>query len=98
MHLSLKSRRKPTVTATIISFSLTLVAASIATLVGVVPAHAAPAVEGVDAEVLLLVVPLCALVFAIMFEVARIALRGPIGAMPLQVQSIRHWRGQRPDQ
>ena len=54
----------------IIGFSLTLVGAGVAMLLGLVPQRMLPALDGMDATVLLLFVPLCALTLAILFEAA----------------------------
>jgi hypothetical protein len=64
----------PTITA--ISFSLTFVGMSVALLAGMLPPSFAGLAAPVDLGVLLLVVPLCALVLAMMAEVLRAAIRG----------------------
>jgi hypothetical protein len=74
---SIKSGRvQGFLTAAVVSFSLTLLAAGIAVLSGLAPLHAASSGQRVDIGALLLVVPLVALVLAMAIEVARIALRG----------------------
>lgn len=62
--------------AAIIGFSLTLVGAGVAMLLGLVPQRMLPALDGIDATVVLLFVPLCALTLAILFEAARTSLGG----------------------
>ncbi|MHB1110849.1 MAG: hypothetical protein ACYCZU_11110 [Devosia sp.] len=66
------------ISASIISFSLTFVGVSLAVLAGYLPARQALSTGKLDAEVVLLFVPLCALVFAIVAEVLRIAAKGPL--------------------
>lgn len=70
--------------AAIISFSLTFVGVGLAVLAGYLPAHQVVLQGHVDVEVLLLFVPLCALVFAIVAEVLRSAASGQLrsGARP----------------
>jgi len=74
------SRRKagasPLAAAAVIGFSLTLVAAGLAILMGVVPSRTMLGAQGIDATVLLLFVPLCALTFAILAEAVRATVTG----------------------
>lgn len=62
--------------AAVIGFSLTLVGAGVAMLMGLVPQRTLPALDGVDATVFLLFVPLCALTLAILAEAVRSSLTG----------------------
>jgi hypothetical protein len=62
--------------AAAIGFSLTFVAAGIAVLMGLVPPRMMLGLGGLDATVLLLFVPLCALTFAILAEAVRATLTG----------------------
>ena len=62
----------------VISFSLTFVGVGLAVLAGYLPTQQALLAGRIDAEVVLLFVPLCALVFAIVAEAIRIALKGPL--------------------
>jgi hypothetical protein len=61
--------------ATAISFSLTFVGAGIALLLGIIPQRAIIGAGEIDTAVVLLFVPLCALLFAILVEVVRSILR-----------------------
>ncbi len=61
--------------ATAISFSLTFVVAGIALLLGIIPPRAIIGGGDVDTAVVLLFVPLCALILAILVEVVRSILR-----------------------
>ena len=61
--------------ATAISFSLTFVGAGIALLLGIIPPRAIVGGGEIDTAVVLLFVPLCALLFAILIEVVRASLR-----------------------
>ena len=64
-----------------------------ALIAGVTPASAASLAQKVDTQVAVFMVPLTILVLAILFEVARIALRGniPVEA-PLRRSSSRYWK------
>ncbi|MGN6486438.1 MAG: hypothetical protein ACTHLT_01295 [Devosia sp.] len=62
--------------AAAIGFSLTLVAAGLAILLGFVPPRTMVGAQAVDATVLLLFVPLCALTFAILAEAVRATVTG----------------------
>ena len=86
-----KAAQMTSVTA--ISFSLTFVGVSLALLAGVLPARVVAFGEGLDAGVLLLFLPLCALAFAIVAEVLRAAVKGPlrIGAPP-RTRPLSGWR------
>lgn len=75
------ARRNALTTVTVIAFSLTFAIAGIALLFGLLPSNASllsTARGSVDAGVVLLVVPLVALVLAILIEATRLTLRGPI--------------------
>lgn len=75
------ARRNALTTVTVIAFSLTFAIAGIALLLGLLPSQAnllSTARGSVDAGVVLLVVPLVALVLAILVEAVRLTLRGPI--------------------
>src|SRR5262245_23519265 len=79
---------------TAISFSLTFVGVSLALLAGVLPQKFASLDMPVDMGVVLLLVPLCALVLAMMAEVLRAAARGALPKRPVRTASalIREWR------
>lgn len=82
MKFLAQARRRALTTATIISFSLTFALAGFALLLGVLPQDAtvmeASNGSSVETGVVLLLVPLVALVAAILFEAIRLAWRGPI--------------------
>lgn len=61
--------------ATAISFSLTFVGAGIALLLGIIPPRTIVGAGEIDTAVVLLFVPLCALILAILVEVVRAILR-----------------------
>ena len=88
-------RARAFTTATIISFSLTILAASIAILTGLVPLKPMSFAERVDVGSLLFVTPIMALVLAIVFEVARIALTRPDLPEPRRQQAVRWSPGRR---
>jgi uncharacterized membrane protein len=82
-------------TATIVSFSLTILAASIAILSGLVPLKPMSFAERIDVGSLLFVAPIVALVLAIVFEVTRIALTRPDLPEPRRQQAVRWSPGRR---
>ncbi len=80
--------------AAVIGFSLTLVGTGVAMLFGLVPQRMLPALDGIDATILLLFVPLCALTFAILAEAVRSTLSGsfrPVPA-PSHASRLEPWR------
>lgn len=64
--------------AAVIGFSLTFVGAGVAMLLGFVPHRMLPALDGIDATILLLFVPLCALTLAILAEAVRASFAGSL--------------------
>ena len=76
-----------------ISFSLTFVAVSIAMMFGLLPSTAPIFHASLDAGVVLLLAPLCALCAAILVEVLRAALRGlPRVRDPIDAPALSGWR------
>lgn len=71
------ARRSALTTVTVISFSLTFVLAGLALLLLLLP-EPARAIGSVDLGVVLLLVPLLALVAAMLVQATRLALRGPL--------------------
>lgn len=69
------SRPAVLTTASIVSFSLTLLGAGLAVLAGAVPLSALTLAERVDVGSLLFMAPLLILLLALVFEASRIALR-----------------------
>lgn len=79
--------------AAVIAFSLTLVGAGIAMLVGLVPHRMLPALDGIDATIVLLFVPLCALTLAILAEATRAAFGGALRPAPVRgANPLEPWR------
>lgn len=80
--------------AAVIAFSLTLVGAGLAMLFGFVPHRMLPALDGIDATILLLFVPLCALTLAILAEAVRATFSGSV--RPVEARShvarLEPWR------
>jgi uncharacterized membrane protein len=72
----------PLSAATAIGFSLTFVVAGVALLAGLVPDSLLFGAQSVDTGVVLLFVPLCALLVAIMGEAVRATLNNGITAAP----------------
>ena len=76
-----------------ISFSLTFVGVSVALLMGALPASIASIQPPVDLGVLMLMVPLCALVFTMLAEVLLAAIRGlPRIRAPRPTPALSAWR------
>ena len=90
------TRRHALTTATVIGFSLTFVGAGVAVLLGLLPDDVSPIASAfgpIDSGVVLLLVPLCALVFAMLVEATRLALRGPLQiAQPRPTPVLSEWR------
>lgn len=79
--------------AAAISFSLTFVGAGVALLLGIIPPTAIIGAGEIDTAVVLLFVPLCALLFAILVEVARSTLREGVQApKPRQSSRLSAWK------
>ncbi len=91
------SRRKAQAftTTTIVSFSLTLLAGAIAVLTGLVPLRHVSFAERIDIGSMLFVMPVVALVLAMVFEVTRIALTRPELPAPRQKQALKWTPGRR---
>ena len=97
---SAKPRRKPSravvfTTSTIVSFSLTLLAAGIAVLTGLLPLHALTRIERIDLGSLLFLMPVVALVLGVCFEVVRIAMQSADLPEPRRRQAVRWSPGRR---
>ena len=92
-----RNRRKAVAftTATIVSFSLTLLGASVAVLSGLVPLRSLSLGERVDVGALLFLTPLVALLLAVCFEVVRIALRSADLPEPRRWQAVQWSPGRR---
>ena len=88
-------RARAFTTTTIVSFSLTILGASIAVLSGLVPLRPMSFAERIDVGSLLFVAPIVALVLAIVFEVTRIALTRPDLPQPRRQQAVRWSPGRR---
>lgn len=85
--------RNPLNAAAAISFSLTFLAAGIALLVGIIPSRVIVGMSEVDVGVVLLFVPLCALLLAIIVEVVRSIMRDGISQpAPRKTNSLDAWK------
>ena len=82
-------------TATVASFSLTLLGASLAVFSGLVPLHALTVTGRTTVGVFLFLVPIVALVLAVCVEVVRIALRRAELPEPRRRQTVRWAPGHR---
>lgn len=92
-----RKRNRATVftTATIVSFSFTLLAAGIAILTGLLPLKSLSFGQRVDVGSLLFMMPVVALVLGVCVEVTRIALRRQELPEPARSQAIRWSPGRR---
>jgi hypothetical protein len=92
MHKSTSSTRKGFRRLAIASTALLGLGSVAALIAGVTPATAANLASHPDTQVAVFMVPLTILVVAILFEAARIALRGalPVEAPPPR-STLRHW-------
>lgn len=91
------ARRHALTTTTVIAFSLTFVLAGIALLLGYLPETTSflktPSGASIDTGVVILVVPLVALVIAILVEAIRLAWLGPIKFdTPRPAPSLTGWK------
>ena len=87
-----KSRRiSAFTTATVVSFSLTLLAGSIAVLSNAVPLRMLTLGDRVDLGAVLFVAPVLALVLGVVFETTRIALKREPLPEPRRQQAVRNW-------
>lgn len=78
---------------TAIAFSLTFVGAGLAVLLGFIPPRVIIGAEQIDTAVVLLFVPLCALILAILFEATRSTLRDGLQApRPRQSNPLSAWK------
>ncbi len=82
-------------TATIVSFSFTLLAAGIGVLTGILPLRMLSHGERIDVGSLLFMMPVLALVLGVCFEVTRIALRSGDLPQPREPRAIRWSPGSR---
>ena len=90
-----KSRLTAFVTIAIVGFSLTLLIAGLALLGGYMPFKGMSLGARVDLGALLLFAPVCALTFAIVAEVIRIALKSPLTFTEPETRRLRWSPGQR---
>jgi hypothetical protein len=93
MHKTTSPRRKKFRLLAFASATLLTIGAVAALAAGVTPATAATLAAQPDTQIAVFMVPLTILVVAILYEVARIALRGtlPEQATPLRRRAHRRW-------
>ena len=84
-------RARAFTTATVISFSLTLLAGSIAVLANLVPLRTLSLGERIDLGAMLFLAPILALVLAVVFEASRVALTREALPEPRRQQAVRNW-------
>ncbi len=80
MHKSTSPKRKSFRLYAIVSTLLLGVGATVALVAGITPASAAGLAQQTNTQVAVFMVPLTLLMLAVLFEVARLALRGPLPA------------------
>jgi hypothetical protein len=77
----------------LVSLLVATIAAGIGVFVAVAPATAASLTQRPDAQVAAFVVPLALLLFAVVFEVTRFAIRAPLPtAAPRRARQPRGWK------
>jgi|SRR5690554_2128968 hypothetical protein len=93
MHKTTSPRRKKFRLYAVATTAFLTVGSVAALTAGVTPATAANLAAQPDTQIAVFMVPLTILVVAVLYEVARIALRGtvPEQAMPLRRRAHRHW-------
>ena len=92
MHKSTSTKRKSFTLYALLSMAVLGLGAGSVLLSGVTPATAASLASQPDTQIAVFMVPLTLLVLAVLWEVARFAMRGniPEGA-PARQRSARHW-------
>ena len=78
-------------TATIISFSLTMLAGSVAVLGNLIPLQALSFGQRVDLGAMLFAAPILALMLAVFFEATRVALTREHLPEPRRRELVRNW-------
>ncbi|MCR6673916.1 hypothetical protein [Devosia ginsengisoli] len=92
MQKSTSTKRKSFRLYAIASTAIVGLGAVVALIAGVTPATAANLASQPDTQIAVFMVPLTILVVAILFEAARIALRGALPAeAPIRRTTRRHW-------
>ena len=92
MHKSTSTKRKSFRLYAIASTAILAFGSMAALIAGVTPATAANLASQPDTQIAVFMVPLTILLIAILFEAARIALRGALPAeAPLRRTTRRHW-------
>lgn len=92
MHKSTSPKRKSFRRIAIATTALVTGGAAAALMVGVTPATAANLASQPDTQIAVFMVPLTILVLAVLYEVARIVLRGNLPAeAPVRPRVARHW-------
>jgi hypothetical protein len=92
---STSKRASKFTTATVVSFSLTLFAGSLAILGGAIPMQTMSVVERIDIGAMLFTVPILALVLAVLVEATRMALNSQPLPEPRRRQVVRWSPGRR---
>jgi hypothetical protein len=87
-----KARRVAMTTASLATFSLTLLACGMGLAGGLIPMPEATSMQRLDAGALLIVAPIVALILAMMVEVTRIALRSAPLPDPRPARPTLHWQ------
>ena len=89
--ISKKKRAAAFTTATIVSFSLTLLVGAIAVLTNLLPLQSLTRVERIDLGAVLFIAPILALVLAVVFEATRIAFTRKELPQPRRREAVLHW-------
>lgn len=86
-----KARARAFTTATVVTFSLTLLGGSIAVMTNSVPLRALSMGDRLDLAAMLFVAPVLALVLAVVIEATRIALKREPLPEPRGQRAVLHW-------
>ena len=92
MHKSTSPKRKSFKLVAALTSALLGIGAAVALVAGITPATAASLAQNTDTQVAVFMIPLTLLVLAVLFEVARIAMRGALPAEHTPRRPTRlHW-------
>ena len=92
MHKSTSTKRKSFTLYAVVTTAILGLGAASALFAGVTPATAASLASQPDTQIAVFMVPLTLLVLAVLFEVARFAMRGALPAdAPARQRISRHW-------
>lgn len=92
---SKRQKSRQLVTAAAVSFSLTLLAGSFLVMGGHIPLRGISYATRADIGALLMFAPVCALILALLFEVARLVIKAPLEMPEPRIVTLRWQPGNR---